>query len=115
MEFDYMDEKCPKCGHNDLNWRIEASAIVYNLYTCKKCQSSFRVTTQAAPDYTPESGHKVTMLPDACAKCGEKSVAYSHSRSVNMGGTSLSWDYLKCNKCGCLTQLGLHGDITALE
>ena len=96
MKFDYMDEKCPKCGHNDLNWRIEGSVIIYNLYTCKKCQSSFRVTTAEAPDITPESGHKVTMLPDECAKCGEKSGAYSHPCSCM--APSCTWGSI-CTPC----------------
>ena len=114
MEFDPMDRKCLRCGHNDLDLKMVASGIVYSLFTCKKCQSIFRVTTQMAPDYT-FLGYKVTMFPDACAKCGEKSVAYSHNRLVKIGGTPMAWDYLKCNKCGCLTQIGLHGDITALD
>ncbi|MHA2153201.1 MAG: tetratricopeptide repeat protein [Candidatus Thorarchaeota archaeon] len=113
MEFDYMDEKCPKCGHNDLNWRIEDSVITYNVYTCNKCQSSFRVTTQGAPDYSPETGHKVTMLPDTCVKCGEKSVAYSHSTQVIMGTTLFSSDFLRCNKCGILMRVA--GDVTTQE
>jgi rubrerythrin len=105
MEFDYEDEKCPKCGHNDLNWRIDDSVITHNVYTCNKCQSSFRVTTQESPDYSPASGHKATMLPDTCVKCGAKSVTYSRSTQVIVGETLVSSDILRCNKCGILMRV----------
>ena len=111
-----MDAKCPKCGHKDPKW--EDCQVIYNVYTCTNCHSTFRVTTAEAPDITPESGHKVTMLPDTCANCGEKTVAYSHSRRMTMGPDPdqyVAWDYLLCNKCGALTQIGLFGDIIALN
>ncbi|MFW9850184.1 MAG: hypothetical protein ACFFF4_13690 [Candidatus Thorarchaeota archaeon] len=116
MEFDYMDMKCPNCGHKELKY--ETCQVVYNLYTCQKCHSSFRVTTAMTPDLPPEGGHRVTMLPDTCANCGKQTITYAHSRRMAMDPDAneyMAWDYLQCSKCGALTQVGLFGDVMALN
>ena len=116
MDFDYMDMKCPKCGQKDPTY--VTCQVVYNIFTCPKCHSTFRVTTAMTPDLPAEGGHKVTLLPESCANCGKQTIRYVHSRRMLMGDDDsnyLAWDYLQCSSCGYLTQVGLFGDVTAID
>jgi uncharacterized Zn finger protein len=100
MNFDYHDQKCPKCGKKDVE--LVPSGTLYNIFNCKNCHMFFRASA-------PEG--EVSLLIDKCTSCSKQKLRYDRTLSIG----ELSYEWFRCEKCGVIIQADPYGNAWTIK